>query len=469
MKHYLMALILLAINISSSAAELVFFSDKKRVEIKKQGSAGEGLFEDGTFIRFYPIVSRSDLKLLIQDIEKYPADSKELDRIKKLLTKRFEEKLNPATSEELIRTSLALGKVAEEALAPRDEIECNQENGLKTPVATKETKEEKIYCECELPEDANFEYGLASAPTFEGEYWDDYSILGKIESSSLLINTSNDNHLHGLWRKMAGPEYDGNDRGRTFGLNLDYTLKGSEGEFRLNYESVIFTQLAETAPGSNRFYVNDEGAYRQDLLERNRLDMSLRRNIDNDGVYYIAGVELEELSDEGRVGGPLQEAWHKAFKKAGNIQYDNQDHMDDEINLTLYGGLGKTWMKDIGNWKCTSTIEGTIGYNILDSEDAYFKTRGSLEINSNEFLGRTKESPFFLLTLWAEGSLETKGGNQTGAGVNLSFPREVGKWQIAPQIGFSVKDEKEDRFFSQQQSIKIEPESHIGITFTRKF
>lgn len=453
-----------------NAAEITFFAGKKKVEIRKQGESGEGLFEDDRFIRFYPVVSREDLDVLIDDLEKYPIKDSELARVKASLQENFSNNLKPASSEDLIRTSLALGKLADEALAVSDDIECNEENGLKTKTPKKKVTEDKVYCECELPKGQRL--GIVNSNkirSFDGEYWDDYSLLGEIESSSLLINTSNDNHLHGLWRKIASPESDGNDRGRTFGLNLDYRLKGSVGEFRLGYESVIFTQLKETKPGSNSFYVNEDNAYLQDLVERNRLDASLRRDINDNGTFFIAGAELEQLTDDGSVAGPLQQAWHKTWQEAGNVQYDNQDHMNDEVNFTLYGGLGKSWMSDLGNWKCTSTIEGTIGHNLLNSGDTYAKARGEIELNSNTFLGGSKENPFLLVSMWAEGSVETEGGNQTAAGLNLSTPIQVGKWQVSPQVGYSIKNEKEDRLFTQSQSSKIEAESHIGITFTRKF
>uniref|UniRef100_UPI003564C664 hypothetical protein n=1 Tax=Halobacteriovorax sp. TaxID=2020862 RepID=UPI003564C664 len=201
------------------------------------------------------------------------------------------------------------------------------------------------------------------------------------------------------------------------------------------------------------------------LLERNRLDVSLRRLMDKD-KYLIMGVELEELTDDGRAAGPIQQAWHKL---GNNIKYDNQDFRDDEINLTVYGGIGKSWMNDLGNWKCTSKIEGTIGQNVLNFDDTYIKARGEVEFSSNELLGGSEENPFVLLSAWAEGSLETEDDYTAGAGVAMSFPRQVGKWEIKPEVGFSIKNEKEDRYFSQSQSTKLEPESHIGITFSRKF
>lgn len=463
MKKWTILLFLLAVNASSSESVINFESEGADYSLKKRGDLGQGLFKNGKFIRFYPLSTRDEVNALVNDLSLYDISSESREEIESYINDDFASKLKPASNEELLQTSLVLGAIATEALAEK-EVECNEENGIKTS-SNKKEKMETVYCECELPEGSDAKVASIGVPTFEGEYWDDYSILGKIESSSYTINTSNDNHLHGGYGTLGGTG-DGNDRGRTFGLNLDYKLVGEEGEFRINYESVIFTQLYEGS-SEDRFLINDKGELKQDLLERNRLDTSLRKRYDRDD-YFIAGVQLEQLTDDGNVSGPIQKAWHK-LSGTKNIQYDNQDFRDDEVNLTLYGGLGREWMKDLGNWKCTSRIEGTIGHNILNHSDSYIKVRGEVDLNSNTLLGGSKDNPFVLVSLWAEGSLETEGGSEKGAGVNMSFPVEVGKWQVKPQVGFSIKDEKEDRYFSQKQSIKLEPESHIGITFTRKF
>ncbi len=466
MARWLIILMIFNTSINSEESSILFSTeDAKEYELRKRGNQGQGLFKDGKFLKFYPIVSRQDLNRLLVDLDKYSLSDEQRNKLKTELLSTYNDELRPATDEQLIETSFALSKLAEKTLANK-EVECNEENGIKTPTNKTKKNEEYVYCECELPKDIKLALNdNSSAPSFDGEYWDDYSLVGNVEESSLRINTSNDNHLHGLFSKAGGQDLDGNDRGRTFGLNLDYSLIGSEGEFRVNYESVIFTQLKE-ADKDGYYYVNEDGEFLQDLLERNRLDVSLRRLMDKD-KYLIVGVELEQLTDDGKVAGPIQRAWHKINKK--NIQYDNQDYRDDEINLTVYGGLGKSWMKDIGNWKCTSKIEGTLGQNILNFDDTYIKARGEVEFNSNDLLGGREENPFVLLSAWAEGSLETEGDYTTGAGVTMSFPRQLGKWEIKPEVGFSIKDEKEDRYFSQAQSTKLEPESHIGITFSRKF
>ncbi|WP_044557409.1 COMM domain-containing protein [Halobacteriovorax marinus] len=441
------------------ASDITFRVDDKKYELKARGASGQGLFKDGKFIKFFPVNSRQNLESMLEDLDELGIPKEH----KTTLSKNFNDSLKPASDEELIATSIALSKVASEALS-EPEVECNEENGQVTNIIPKPKHEETIYCECEMPEGVSASIGSQKVPSFEGEYWDDYSLLGEIKSSSLTINTTNDNHLHGVYGALGGGG-DGNDRGRTFGLNIDYKLVGDEGEFRTSFESVIFTELNEAE--ENRFYINDEGEFLQNLIERNRLDLSLRKKYDVD-KYYIAGIELEQITDDGNISGPIQQAWHK-LSATRNIQYDNQDFRGNEVNLTLYGGLGREWVSDLGNWKCTSRLEGTLGHNILDTSDAYAKVRGEVELNSNELFGGTKENPFVLVSLWASGSLETKSAPEKQAGIKMSFPVEVGKWEVKPHVGFSIKDEKEDRYFTQKQSTKLEPESHIGITFSRKF
>ena len=114
-------------------------------------------------------------------------------------------------------------------------------------------------------------------------------------------------------------------------------------------------------------------------------------------------------------------------------------------------------------------MEGTVGVNVLDASDAFIKGRAEVELNSNKVLGGTKENPWFLVSLWVEGSLENQGENQYGTGVKISSPISVGNWTVEPAIGMSLSVDKEDYLFKQSQSTKIEPQSHIGLTFKRKF
>ncbi len=447
---------------------------KHKIEVRAKETLGHGIFKNDKFVHFVPISSRADLKNMNKALKGFGLNPKQLAEVEKYTHKVFESQLKPATTKDLIKTSVALSEVANQILDSELEIDCHEENGETVALEKEKEKKEKtaqVYCECELPKGTKGKVDKASAPELEGSFWDNITFLGDLESQEFSLDTSNDNIFHGLWRNIADPEMDGNDRGRTFGLNLNYSLKGSEGEFRIMYESTIFTQLKETSPGSNRFYVRNDGdsqKYLQDLLERNRLDISLRKKLDNSDLFLIGGVELEQLTDDGNMSGPIQTAWHSAWGK-DTVQYENQDFMDDKYSLSLYGGVGKDWFHDLGKWKCRTRLEGTIGHNILDSSDTYAKVRGEVEFNSNEVFGGNEDNPYFLVSMWAEGSVESQGGSNRGAGINLSMPTNVGRWQIKPTVGFSIKDEKEDRFFSQKQSKKIEPESHIGITFTRRF
>lgn len=468
------------ITSTMSAKEGVIFKVKDhKLEVRARETLGHGIFKDDKFIHFIPVSSREDLRSISKVLKGYGLNDKQIEKALKYTSDHFENELKGPTTEDLVKTSIALSAVAEKALNEKPEVDCHEGTDKNnTAKKSKDNKDDKkktaeIYCECELPEGtkAKFE-GTATAPSFEGQYMDEFSLIGDLESSEFTLNTSNDNHLHGLWRNISDPSMDGNDRGRTFGLNLDYKLKGSDGEFRIMFESAIFTQLKETSPGSNLFYIqreeNGDNKYLQDLLERNRLDISLRKNLDVNDMFLIGGVELEQLTDSGSVADPIQAAWHGAWE-GNTVQYENQDFMDDKINLTMYGGLGKDWFSDLGKWKCRTRIEGTIGQNLIDAGDTYAKVRGEVELNSNKVFGGTEDNPYFLVSMWAQGSLESQDGNETGAGVQVAFPIEVNKWQIKPHLGLSIKDEKEDRMFSQKQSMKLEPESSIGITFSRKF
>lgn len=455
---------------SAYAAQVSFQVRGQTIRVMPLGNKGQNIYLNDKLIHFVPISNRGDISNASKVISDYGLNPEQISELDHFLGTTFDSTMKAPDNKDLVAASFQIAKEASDIMSQEVKEDC-----LKTSEPVKEVAidnlDDEIYCECQLPKElqiADEDYFKVSEG-FEDEYWDDYSLIGEVEEISFSLDSTNDNHLHGLWRRIASPELDGNDRGRTFGLNLDYKAVGDLGEIQIAFESVLFTQLYETSPGSGLFFLNQDDQYFQDQAERNTLDLKLLRRTGLGDDFVIAGFELQQLTDDGNVAGPIQDAWHELLKKENAVQYTNQNYMEDDLDLTLYGGLGKDWFSDLGNWKCRSRLEGTIGVNVLDTEDVFIKTRGEVELNSNKVFGGTEDNPWFLVSMWAEGSLENQGENQYGAGVSVKSPIRVGDWTVEPKIGMSIEVQKEDFMFSQAQSRKIEPQSHIGITFRRKF
>jgi hypothetical protein len=468
--RFLIALFSIISAVFAAEGQVDFKVDGQDLSVVSKGNDGHVILLNGKITHFVPINNRADISVAHSSIKAFGLDKEQAEKLDKYLKEQFEMSLNSPTTSDLLVTSMGLADQSIKIMSQEFKEDCYKD---KEEILNKKKAEEVkkvVYCECELPDELTKKIGKEKfVPSFEDSYIKDYSFFGDIEKVSLGIDTSNDNHLHGLWRNITSPELDGNDRGRTFGVNLDFELVGELAELQLSYESEIFTQLRETSPGSGLFFVDDDRKFLQDQLERNTLDLKLLKRVGDGNTFAISGFELQELTDEGNVAGPLQDGWHKLFKENNVIQYANQDFMEDQINFSIYGGVGREWLSDLGNWKCRTRLEGTAGVNVLNTDDAFLKVRGETELNSNKLFDGSEDNPWFLVSLWGEGSLETEGDNQYGLGMTVKSPIEVNDWVIEPSLGMSLQSEKEDKFFSQSQSLKLEPQSHIGITFTRKF
>ncbi|WP_127716365.1 hypothetical protein [Halobacteriovorax sp. HLS] len=467
-------LILVLILCQSVAAEDIVFSVRsQQLKVAPIDGRGHNVYLNDKLVHFIPVTSRSDIRSAAMAISDYGLDDKQKTKLFNYLNSDFDNSLKGASEEDLLKASLEIGRTAQKIISEEIKEDClkNSKDISQKKKAAPAKKTQEIYCECELPNNMKLsdEDIFKLTPSNEDKYWNDFSLLGEIEEISFGLDTTNDNHLHGLWRNIASPELDGNDRGRTFGINLDFKAVGSKGELQISYESEIFTQMRETSPGSGYFYIDGDNKFLQDQLERNRLDLKLLRNIEGTNTYVISGFELQQLTDDGSVAGPLQDAWHGLYENNNVIQYTNQDFMKNDVDLTLYGGVGKEWLSDLGNWKCRTRAEFTAGVNVLDMEDSFVKARGEIDLNSNKLFDGDEDNPWFIVSMWAEASVENQGTNQHGTGVNVKFPIEVSSWRIEPSIGMSLEYEKEDAYFTQSQSRKIEPQSHIGLTITKKF
>ena len=453
----------------ASENQLDLSINAQKLSIKPKNNEGHLILLNDKLVQFIPVHSRRDISSASSAISDFGLDSDQRKLLNEYLLEHFNSTLESPSSDDLIKTAMALSDESMNIMSRELEEDCNKDKSIPEQ-KKKPSKKEIVYCECELSKEIAKELGTNEiVPSFEDSYVDNYSFFGDIEKVSLGIDTNNDNHLHGLWGRMNGAENDGNDRGRTFGVNLNLDIIGEQAELQLDYESMLFTQLQETSPGSGYYYVDGEGNYYQDQLERNTLDMKLLKRVGDGSIFAIGGFELEQLTDNGSVAGPLQDAWHGLFEENNVIQYNNRDFMDDELDLSIYGGVGKEWLSDLGNWKCRSRVEGTVGINILDTDESFVKTRGEILLNSNKVFSGSEDNPWFLVSLWGEGLVGSQGEKDYGAGVKVSSPINFNKWTIEPSVGISMTSEKEDRIFSQEQSLELEPQSHIGITFSRKF
>jgi len=413
----------------------------------------EGLVESTVTVK-----GSNDLPFLFKELENVGID---VDKnIKAEFSKQVNKSFKAARPSDLIDAGLSLSQKALKVVSPPINEDCDKDKKNQANSAPKKTVEKEFICECELPKGFKIK-------TDEKDH--NISFLGKVVSEEYDFGTGNDNLLHGGYTLLTGEQL-GDDRGRTFSMKMSYKLVGVDGEFRMGLESVGFGRLHETSPGSDRYFVTKTGEYFQDFLERDRLDLSLRKSLYKQASdYMILGAELEHKTDSGFLAQMLQEKWHDAWKEQDVIQYKNVDHMDDETHLKAYGGIGKEWLADLGNWKCRATGEATIKASTEGLSKTEVKIRGDAQVNSGTTFGRSQDNPWLAVALWAEGNVNLEGDTEKGAGVEISTSAQVSSWNVKPYIGANYYNEEEDRLFNLKKNNINDLEHVIGIRVTKKF
>ncbi len=430
-------------------------------ELSKKGQfeiESEGLVEDRIIVN-----SHADLNKLYKALE---SNGIEADAdIKRELSKRVNKSFRAPNTADLIDTGLSLSKEAIKTTSAPKSDDCDKD---KTPppkavkalvkIPKKKIKEKEYICECQIPKGFVLETDEDKTVSF----------LGKIVDEEYSLITGNDNFLHGGYRQLASDK-SGDDRGRTFSIGTHYKLVGEKGELRINLDSVGFSRLYQTAPGSERYFINENGDLYQDFLERDTLDISLRKKFEEDAQkYLILGGELEHNTDEGMFAQAIQDQWHSAWNGADMVQYENIDHMENKTYLKAYGGVGKEWLKDLGNWKCKATAESTIKVSTEGFGKTELGVRADAQISSGTSLGRNKDNPWLTVALWAEGNVNLEGEREENAGIEISTSTKVNNWKIKPFIGMNYHNEKEDKLFGLGKDSN-EPEHVLGIRISRPF
>lgn len=338
----------------------------------------------------------------------------------------------PPTNEELIITNFELLEHASSSISIPMRPDCNE--SAESPKVEK--PKEEVYCLCELE-------SLQSPMDHKKKR---YPLLGEIESSEIRLENGNDNFMHGLLQ--LNPElkkYDGDDRGRTFSMGASYKLSGTDGEFSLSANSIGFGKFNP----QNGYRKDPDSKYYLNFREVNMLESQLSSYYDkrddetsSSKSYFLGNLRFEHSTDNGYLAKDIQSGWHDMSNAAGKktILYHYVQDNEDTNTLRLLGGVGREWIKDIGNWKCATRAEIKAGFSYTASKTTKLTTPEIAGYSSVEFTN--KKVPWVALSAWLAASEGYQGKTREG-GLEISFPIKRKNYVIKPFIG--VERHKSDR------------------------
>jgi hypothetical protein len=307
--------------------------------------------------------------------------------------------------------------------------------------------ENEIFCECKL-----------NLKEKEKKYLN--GVLGEYESSELTVGTGNDNFLHGALQDSVLKKYDGDDKGRTFSGNIDYTLTGTEGEFKLSLDTTGFSRL-ETVNGTK---YNSDGKRYLNFLERDTLDLRLDKNIskgDGSKFYLISEVKFTNETDFGSLSRSAQEMWHRKLRDSGvfnAIQYDYIKKESDKKNISTLLGLGKKWVSDVGNWKCQSALEaaGGMSINLKGNMSPEFSASASTKASYSSL-------PWLALSSWINASSGFQ-GKALEMGLKLSVEKKIKNVRVIPFIGIEYHKTETDKKYGSVNGKPYEAYHVLGVS-----
>ncbi len=261
------------------------------------------------------------------------------------------------------------------------------------------------------------------------------------------MSNGNDNFLNGaLQYSPYLSRFDGDDRGRTFGLESELKFTGDRGILSFSANSYGLSKFTNKS-GPSSYHLGEKPI---NYLEVNtlgiRLDSILNKTESSSGLkstdYSIATFTYEQSTQDGKYSKELQRWWHQQFKNF--IQYDYIKEDENVRTLKIMAGVGKEWISELGRWKCATKAEIQLG---MSQSSSLTPNKGSTssEMSVNGSLNISHSSaPWLALNLWLQGSTGYEGLSRDG-GFEVSFPIKKMNYTIKPFIGIQRHSNDRDK------------------------
>ncbi len=354
----------------------------------------------------------------------------------------------PPSDKDLMAVSFNFLEESKKVMSKVPEEDCDKKREKEKKVVEKPQGQE-IFCLCELKD------GQIKDPSLLE------SLIGEYDSE-LTINTGNDNFLHGGLQKMGDKarSLDGDDRGRTFNGGLNYSLIGTEGELSLKLDSTGFGKFSKV----DGYRKTPDGKYYLNFREVNTLDLRLDKNLkksETEKSYWIGEFKFTNETDDGNLSRGVQEWWHTFNKKQMGmnvIQYKYLNEEPDKNTVTIMGGLGKEWIKNIGNWKCQTRLEAKAGASVDFSGNMSMELAAKAENKLSH-----SSVPWLALSTWVQAGTGFMGPSAEG-GIMLSAEKKFRKVTIKPFIGIERHRTSMDKKFGEVSGNPYENYHVLGVT-----
>ncbi len=352
----------------------------------------------------------------------------------------FHNQAHTANEEELLVSSTMMTMMSLKVVNESEKKDCP--DSIDKPKKPQTDEIRQAYCFCDLSKFSASE--IQSIP-----------FLGTLEKVDYALTTGNDNGLHGFMKYIPVlKNYNGDDRGRTFSMDNDFSLYGTKGEIKLGWSSTGFGRPKLI----NNSYYNDEDKQNLEFLEHNSIYLRGDKYYKKDDQLrfrFIGELRLDHFNDHGPGAYAIQKKWHEMMGDKAALHYNYLDHRSSESAVTLKLGAGVDKTLDISNWRCVLSAEVLLGASQYQGGKGLASVKISSDITH-------KSLPWLAVSAWTSAA---KGldGKEKHHGLNLSLPFKVKSMSVTPFLGIERHETANDLNYSRKDGEPYEAIHTLGL------
>jgi hypothetical protein len=258
-------------------------------------------------------------------------------------------------------------------------------------------------------------------------------LIGEKQYLVIKLDMHNDNWLLGFPEYISPALDTGDDRGRTFSLGLSALLEGTTGSIELSAYSHLFSKLATGVNLGSEDYPH----YQQLTMEETKISLKARILKDkfNQG-YLIVGASYTEKSDQEKLTGAIQTAWHEAWAgtKSWNT-YENisQNMMERDASATVGFGKKINLAKADHNF-LDLVAEGEIEFSSAGKTESKINARSEIVYQG----AKTR------IAIYAQGAMTFEGKIERSFGAEVEYAFDSFGIKLAPGMGVYNSKTNED-------------------------
>lgn len=308
--------------------------------------------------------------------------------------------------------------------------------------------------------------------------------LGKLTGVSIELITNNDNFLHGLSQNTGLTEHrrgiEGDDRGKTFGINGEVKLEFESGELSIRSTHQGYGRLA---PQPSTFVINGQeyttyhrqnanGEHYQEFMNIEGLEVEIKKVLPGSDVYIKLDGK-QEIFDQKGLAQKLQQKWHDMHKDSGIIQYENLDHMDKTKRYEIGASVGKDFLLyQNSRHQIRSELSTGLGYS-SDSDFHNLRVGADLRYQYHRKEEGDQRYPIFEARVYTGAKRYADAQTDTSIGLELTQRFQVTKnGFIYLKGGIAKEDERYAREFGReeiQHRGKLDFQHKLGIGLELRF